>query len=423
MTTFTAVIVDPAGLSVLIDSQTGELPICTVDIVPYFARAAEYNAIVFEQIGIKVSTLQCLTAPGANAPGAFAFRSASDQPDRLTWIPIHTYQPGNGAIRAYLSGINSRDRDDTIPWNHPDWLPQMQSWIDGVLDHVDSVPEQVKSWGISAVWKVESGQKTHYFKAVPPLFAGEPEITAYLGSLFGEQVPKVEAIDHARHWMLMSEFAGPLLRDNRKTAIWTSAARQYTQIQMDSIPHIPGLLSAGCANRPLDGLAADFHSLMAALADEEFRTDSGLSVDEAASVVAQADYVSLLCARLAHFKLPPTLIHGDLHAGNVVNGVNGFLYFDWTDAAISHPFFDLLTLIGEDWLKDETEIRDEILRAYCEPWTNLASTQDLVAAVDIALKLAPAYHAVSYRRIRDASPPASRWELGPFMGYYLRQLI
>jgi hypothetical protein len=425
MTGFTAVIVDPAGLSVLVDSNTGMFPVCAIDAAPYFARASAYNAIILEQLNVGVSMLRCLVAPGANAPGVFVFRanSAELSSDAYRWAPIGTVDAG-GSIGTLLNSPPATDLDVCPnPWIYPNWLPQMRAWVQAQLKADECDPEQVKSWGISAVWRIDTGQTTYYFKSVPELFAGEPEITAYLADLFGDRVPKVAAVDHERHWMLMPEFIGPLLRDNREPAVWSSAAGQYARMQIESISRIDGLLSVGCADRRIESLRVDVDALVAALVDDEFRIDSGLSVDEAVDVIAQADRVRSLCERLAASGIPDTLIHGDLHAGNIVNGVEGFVYFDWTDAAVSHPFFDLLTLVGADWLRDEVDSRDAILEAYCGPWTDLMPMDTLMDAVDVALKLAPVYHAVSYRRIRDASPPASRWELGPSIGYYLRELL
>jgi len=424
MIEFTAVIVNPAGSAVVVDSKTGKLPVCAVDTAPYFAKAAEYNAIVLEQVGVDVSTLQCLVAPGGDAPGAFAFRASSvDSPSTaLRWVSHPSLVDIDDVVGAFLTSMGAGRNASPSPWIFPDWFPEVRAWVQAELGDHTCQPEQVKSWGISAVWRAEARETVHYFKAVPPLFGREPEITAFLFDTFGDQIPSVAAVDHSRHWMLMHEFVGPLLRHDPDIKRWCTAARQYGLLQRSAESRVDGLIHAGCENRPLAGLAADFDALADALVDDEFRVDGGLSIDEAVAVRTKSGYVRQLCERLAEFGLPDTLIHGDLHAGNIVRQGDRFLYFDWTDAAISHPFFDLITLVGEDRLKDEPEVRREILAAYCQAWKDWASTPDLLAAVDIAMKLAPAYHAVSYRRIRDASPPASRWELGPSIGYYLRML-
>jgi aminoglycoside phosphotransferase (APT) family kinase protein len=50
---------------------------------------------------------------------------------------------------------------------------------------------------------------------------------------------------------------------------------------------------------------------------------------------------------LATYAVPPSLVHGDLHLGNVALGPRGHLFFDWTDAGVAHPFLDLLTFVAD----------------------------------------------------------------------------
>ena len=69
-----------------------------------------------------------------------------------------------------------------------------------------------------------------------------------------------------------------------------------------------------------------------------------------------------LCRRLDALGPPATLVHGDLHMLNVARLNGELVYFDWTDACISHPFLDLISL---QWEPDETS-RAVLLNAYLE---------------------------------------------------------
>ena len=68
-----------------------------------------------------------------------------------------------------------------------------------------------------------------------------------------------------------------------------------------------------------------------------------------------------------------TLVHGDLHPGNVARLDGELAYFDWTDACVAHPFFDLHSL---QWQKDEAT-RAALLDAYLGAWEGVASPERL----------------------------------------------
>ena len=56
---------------------------------------------------------------------------------------------------------------------------------------------------------------------------------------------------------------------------------------------------------------------------------------------ALAPHLKNLCSQLAKYRIPQTLVHGDLHLGNVALYEDNYILFDWTDSCIAHPFFDM----------------------------------------------------------------------------------
>ena len=86
--------------------------------------------------------------------------------------------------------------------------------------------------------------------------------------------------------------------------------------------------------------------------------------------------------------------------GNIV-------FFDWTDAAVSHPFFDLHSL---QWEANAAERRD-LRAAYMAVWEEDISPSLLHEAGAVADVLLPLYHAVSYQHIHAGIEPAARVEI------------
>jgi len=193
--------------------------------------------------------------------------------------------------------------------------------------------EPVRLWPLSAV--LRNGPV--WFKAVFPLFHHEPAITVAVGS------PVVHRADHERGWMLM--------REVRATA------------------------------------ADDHHEAMRALAAVHRAWTS--RVDEALALGAPD--------RRAPSVLPPTLIHGDFHPGNVVGGT----IIDWSDAAVANPLHD----VNHYLLHVEEELRGSLIETYAESWPGV----DVRAQADACEPETYEYIAQSYAQITAALAPDDRW--------------
>ena len=112
------------------------------------------------------------------------------------------------------------------------------------------------------------------------------------------------------------------------------------------------------------------------------------------------------CEELDEGPLPQTLVHGDLHPWNVMVDGDELRIFDWSDACVSHPLFDLPTFLTRT---DDPSAREKLLDAYLDVWSDIALRDELRAAYVLALPLAHVHHAISYLRITAALEPDDRW--------------
>src|SRR5262249_9744172 len=151
-----------------------------------------------------------------------------------------------------------------------------------------------------------------------------------------------------------------------------------------------------------------------------------LSPSELARLPALGESVARDARCLDALPIPATLLHGDFHAGNVILADGSHpVILDWTDGALSHPFFDLLTFCRSEpagrWDRASLE---GITRAYLQTWTEagLASAGDVSAAYLAAQRLAPLYHAVSYGRILEIDGRAAA-EFAAAVPWFLRILL
>jgi Ser/Thr protein kinase RdoA (MazF antagonist) len=132
-----------------------------------------------------------------------------------------------------------------------------------------------------------------------------------------------------------------------------------------------------------------------------------LTPEERADLTRLAPVLKESIRRLGGFGLPPTLVHGDLHPGNVAHLDGDLVFFDWTDACVSHPFIDLHSL---RWERDES-VRAQLLEAYMEPWEVVATPESRREAAALAAVVTPLHHAVSYQYIVAALEPSAKPEL------------
>ena len=187
----------------------------------------------------------------------------------------------------------------------------------------------------------------------------------------------------------------PALREHRNLADWEAAVKAYVRLQRDTVKHLDTLWELGCVDRRLETLPAQIDLL---LADAEL-----LKLLEASEVEQFGDIASrlkALAAELATYQLPATLVHGDLHPGNIAVMPVGFFFYDWTDASIAHPFFDLITILDEvSTLPEAAQAAARLQAAYLDAWTDYESPERVLYAWTLAEPLAALHQVISYRNI------------------------
>jgi Ser/Thr protein kinase RdoA (MazF antagonist) len=109
--------------------------------------------------------------------------------------------------------------------------------------------------------------------------------------------------------------------------------------------------------------------------------------------LAAAPAMADACLTLDRIGPGPSLVHGDFHPWNVAAGHAGTRIFDWTDAAVGHPFLDLVTYIMRT---GDPARRGQLLQRYLGLWSRHLSSHDLQAAGQLALVVGALYQAYNY---------------------------
>jgi hypothetical protein len=310
------------------------------------------------------------------------------------------------------------------PWARPGWWAALNAWVESALagrgQTMIAGLEQRKTWAISCLLRGETTGGAIYVKgcATLPLFTNEAAITADLAARYPAWVPTPLAVEREQRWMLLADFGGELLSAAPRAA-WEPTVDAFATLQRDSVGQVDSLRAAGCLDRRLDRLASAIPTLL----DGVVAHNSGLTAEEVAAFAARLPELAAACAELAGAGIPAALVHGDLHENNIaiVNGQP--LFFDWSDACIAHPFFDLATLFYTEYFAEHPAERDAVRDRYLSHWTAYAPLPDLRRLAALATTLGSLHQVVSYISIVQNIEPSSHRENAEGIDEFVRAIL
>jgi hypothetical protein len=324
--------------------------------------------------------------------------------------------------------------DPELRWVQPEWLAVATSWIRARLaEHRLALAGEIEQPHVrwwSTVLRVPTTDGMLWFKANAPPHAFEAGLLAILERTAPGRVPELVALDVDHGWLLMrdgGERLRELVQSGRDLHHWQTLLPEYAELQLALAPHVGDLLAAGVPDERLTLLPAH---LAALLEDHEacrVGRDDGLTVEEYDRLGALLPKYAERCARLASVGIPETIQHDDLHDGNVFVRDGRYLFFDWGDSCVSHPFHTLVVtmraLVHRLELPpggpDVMQLRD----AYLEPFAPFGSHPELVEAADLAHFTGTAARALSWYRFLSAREPEFRSHDEDAVPYGLRRLL
>jgi hypothetical protein len=335
-------------------------------------------------------------------------------------------QNHRAAVEAVIGDLEGEPTTTLRPaWSCRGWFREAEAWILIQLEqanyHVKSAVELVRTWGISCVLRVYTDHGLVYFKVASslPLFSHEPMLMQALSREHADLIPAPLAIDVKRRYMLLPDLGPSLRTSNNNNTIYEATMLALAQIQISYIGRTDDLAAIGCLDRRLKHLITQIDPLFA---DDE--NLGPLTDEEKKSLRAYIPRLKDLIDQLGKQPIPPTLIHGDLNVGNVAIGDGQPHFFDWTDGGISHPFFDLITLLDEMIPSENGQVLEtRLLNVYFEQWTQIAPLAQLHEIWRIAEPLASLHQAVSYQYIARTLEGTSKQEITGGTAYFLRKLL
>lgn len=310
-------------------------------------------------------------------------------------------------------------------WSGEELLAGLRAFVTAAVGE-SAVIEPVGRQPWSAVWRVRAASGTSYVKQNCPGQAHEARLVAELATVAPDQLVPVLAADPERDLLLTADL-GPTLADLGRSgdvATWCRVVAESAALQRRLVT--TGLTTPLTVLTPCDAstYVADAVGRLAALPPGDPRR---LAPDLAHRLERLLPTVDRWADEVEDLDLPLTLVHNDLHAGNVVPLDGTLRFFDFGDALVADPLGNLLmplvTAQRELRAPDDDPRLRRIADAGLEAWSDLAPLPALRAALPAALQLGRLARIESWRRCVASMTEAERAEYGWVPAHYLALLL
>jgi hypothetical protein len=255
----------------------------------------------------------------------------------------------------------------TLPWEGDGWFDEAAAWIDERVERSAEL-EVLRTRPWSAVVRVPTAEGDAWFKEAAPALGFEPALTELLATRRPDCVPEVIAAEGPR---LLTKSAGPSARELGSQPDWEPVVRLYAEVQTELVDSLDELLGLGVPDSRPEALGHPVRG-----------------------------------------PIPPSLIHEEIHDGNVHFRDDGPVFIDWAEASVSHPFAGLTnTLRIVSWRSEWEPGGPEVLRlrdAYLEPWTRYAAMDELREIFAEGYALGALARAATWERVLEPLDETAR---------------
>ena len=390
-----ALIFDPAMERIAVRSDRRSEPPRFRAPLRFYPEVREVLDAMRRETGADCIILRCLDVGDAERGRPRVYSALADSGELRA--PFRWVSQSDIRLPAGVSLDEPPDAPRPQAWQRePGWRREVAGWIaDNLPDSVRGAGwslSQIRSWAISAVFRVESDGARLYFKASPSYFGTEAALTARVAREFPDVSPRVVAADAARGWLLMEDLGDDTLSTAPSARVWRDAMGALARVQIayaGDRAALGELRDMGIERR---SPAAALETLRTWVADPDaagVRVWRERLTESLRRLEPRLDRLDDMRRRLDALALPDTLDHGDLDSTNIFVQNARPILMDWSDAAISNPLFTaaMIAPVSRD---------PDLADAFLSRWTPFAALDDLRRGFAISKTLAAIDRAAHY---------------------------
>jgi hypothetical protein len=423
----------------MIDHQgSWRLPVVKVERQGWFAsKAAAVSRGVRESYGLEVTVLRHLleTADVHCCELELQSKRGIDQLN-TRWVDRRKFHKVAGLSkqlqracdRWFLGAARRKLPALRAPWERRGWFRQAHEWIDGHLEAlglqlVKPVEQFKAAWSNSCLLLVPTDRGELFFKAAYDKPPGEAALTLALAEVWPRHTVEVLASDVQRNWMLTADL-GERLLEGMPDRFYEGAARSFATLQLQSLDSMDRWTGLGCTRMGLVEMVGFLDSIPE-MSAELSGGKNALDEAELERLLHSLPALKAKSEELMGFSLPLTLHQQDFRAGNVYVRGDDYVFLDWADTMISHPFLSASRMMQEIGLRaigkgggrggDEAvnqatqSLRLKVRGAYLEAFRGLVPPADLERAMDLAVALNPLDQMVKWQAEYEWAEAGTPW--------------
>lgn len=322
------------------------------------------------------------------------------------------------------------------------WLDEMTGWVDIALAAHGAtrqgLPQEVRVMPWSAVYRFSTCSGDFYFKACGPSQAHEPVLARWLAEARPDCMIPVWATDPARGWYLMPD-GGPTLTSvitgGDEAAHWQRVLALQAAVQRDLMPAAGELLQLGVLDRRPARLPGLFAALLARPERLLVGEPDALTPHEVARLQACLPRLTAVCDELAANGPPDSFVHDDFHEDHIftaqrTDGWWRYVFFDFGDACIGHPFMQLVSqprFASPRFGLEVDPVQERLRENYLSHWHDFGPPKELHRCLTLALIAGCVIRALTWVNAcgehLDAIPTPLREAYKSRLAFWMMQII
>lgn len=321
------------------------------------------------------------------------------------------------------------------------WLNEMVGWVDESLAYHHATrqgpPREARVMPWSAVYRFATGGDDVYFKACGQSQAHEPALAVWLATARPDCMIPVWAADAARGWYLMPN-GGPTLTSaiaagGDEAGHWQRVLALQATVQRDAMPAADEMLRLGVLDRRPVVLPGLFAALLAQPERLLVGEPDALTQDDVARLRALLPPLTALCDELVAIGPPDTFVHDDFHEDHIFaarrpDGAWRYVFFDFGDACVGHPFMQLVSqprFASNRFGIEVDPVQDQLREIYLSHWPDFGPPAALQRALTLALIAGCVIRALTWVNAcgehLDAIPTPLRHAYRSRLAFWMRQ--